>query len=486
MMTENSTNQITNLPQSKSSKYQKIPSWFGYFIVGILGNSLVWTAAIAYLKYTPKVYSCEWSVTIMEQSNNSPNVSIPGVGQASEAEIAQPNYKGDPRFDYLYLFTRPNIIEAAAKKLNISVKEFGEPFVELPEDSALMLFTIKGSTPQLAQKKSQVLYEIISQHINNLRKKEIERKEQQTTNELKTVREKFEEAQKKLANYQATTIFKSDEQLTGLSSNIESLRMKKLDLASQEEALNQKILQLSKDVEIPQNNVDTYALQADKVYQEYFNKYGVVSSKFTELSSQLGYQHPAVLDAKSELDQTVAVLKQRASLILDRQISLQELISLSTAYLDPQTGIIRGQFFQDLVNTKAEQKAIIAQKEELERQINELENRLKIMVEEQRVVNQLKVDVELTKALLTSTSAKLELGTAENVYVFYPPFELIVPPSLPDPEKPTAPIKKVGFAGGLAGSFLITTGLILLWWEKNNYEKVSNTYEQLSILEEMD
>lgn len=479
-----SSSEITSPIKAQSSF--KLPSWFGYVVVGIFGNALVWTGAIFYLKLTPKVYTSEWSISVMQKNNDTPNLAIPGVGQASQATIPKLNYKGDPRYDYIYLFSRPQLYKIIAQRFNIPMKKFDEPQISMPKDSALMLFSVTGSTPEQAQQKSQFYYELISKEIENLRQTEIKRKQKETQIQLDLVREKFNQAQQKLANYQATSLFHSDEQLAGLSANIESLRLQQIDLSGQEKALNNKIQQLSKDVEIPKNNLDTFALQADKVYQEYFTKYGTASAKFTELSSQLGQNHPIVLDAKSDLDRTVAVLQERASFLLNRTITLQELNNLSTAYLDPQTGIIRGQFFQDLVNSRAEQQAIIAQKQELERQINNLENRLKIMVEEQRVVNQLKVDVELTKALLTSTSAKLELGTGDDIYAFYPPFELIVPPNLPEKDAPTAPKKKVVFAGGLAGSFLITTGLVLLWWEKRNFEKVSHTYEQISIFSDIE
>jgi len=40
--------------------------------------------------------------------------------------------------------------------------------------------------------------------------------------------------------------------------------------------------------------------------------------------------------------------------------------------------------------------------------------------------------------------------------------------------------------GGIGGSFLITTGLILLWWERTNYKRVASTYTQLSIFGDME
>jgi uncharacterized protein involved in exopolysaccharide biosynthesis len=483
MMTQSSSNsEITvTTPSDK-----KLPSWFWYVCAGIFGNALAWGGAIAYLTLTPLTYTSEWSITIMEDKNKAPNVSLPGTGSASAPLITTPTYKGDPRSDYVYLFTRPQILETAAKRLNIPVNEFKEPNITRPQNSALMLFTTTGSTPEEAQQKSQVFYEVISESINNLRETEINRQDKKTQEELQFARERFNQAQQKLADYLANSLFRSNEQLAGLSANIESLRMQQIGLAAQEKALNNKVAQLSQDVEIPQNNLDTYTLQGDKVYQEYFTKYGTVSSKFTELSSQLGSQHPIVLDAKSDLDATVAVLQQRASLVLGRSVSLQELVNLSTAYLDPQTGIIRGQFFQNLATNRVEKEAITAQKEELERQIINLESRLRIMVEEQRVVNQLQLDIELAKAILTSASAKLELGTQDNIYAFYPPFELIVPPNLPKEEEPTAPKKKIGLLAGIAGSFLITTGLVVLWWEKQNYERTSNTYAQMVMLKDME
>ena len=108
------------------------------------------------------------------------------------------------------------------------------------------------------------------------------------------------------------------------------------------------------------------------------------------------------------------------------------------------------------------------------------------MLEEQRVIDQIKVELELAKALLTSTSAKLELGTGSNIYAFYPIFQLTVPPNLPDEDLPTTPKKKIALVGGLAGSFLIISGLMLLWWERKNYEKVSKAYEESIIFEDME
>jgi hypothetical protein len=414
------------------------------------------------------------------------HISLPGVGQASEGQVSAPKYKGDPRYDYIYLFTRPRILEMAAKELNLPKKDFKEPVITMPNDSALMLFKVTGSTPEEAQKKSQVYYQLIVAEIEKLRQSEIDRKKETTETDLDLARQKFNEAQQRLANYQAKTLFRSDEQVTSISSSVESLKVQRIDLSAQEQALKNRIILLSQNVEVPQNNTDAFALQADKVFQEYFTKYGTVSTEYTELSSQLGEKHPSVLDAKSKLDSTIAVLQSRASFVLGRKVSLKEVVNLSTIYLDPQTGVVRSQFFQDLVNSKAQLQSIIAQNQELAKQIQILEANLKIMIEEQRVINQLKLDVELAKALLTSTSAKLEIGKGTDIYAFYPPFNLTDPPNLPDGDEPTSPKKKIGLLGGVGGSFLVTTGLILLWWERTNYQRVASTYTQLSIFGDME
>ena len=54
----------------------------------------------------------------------------------------------------------------------------------------------------------------------------------------------------------------------------------------------------------------------------------------------------------------------------------------------------------------------------------------------------------------------------EHVYSLYPPLQLIKEPSLPKENQPTSPNLRLLLLGGMAGSFLVTTGLILLWFER--------------------
>ena len=445
----------------------KMTKWQKYLLAGLFSNAVVWGLVLAYLEFWPPTYTSKWALMVLGPDAEV-QLSLTGVGQATPTQIDRPDSYEDPREDYVYIVESPAVLDQAAKLMDMSVDDFGEPEITTDERSALITFEVEGETPEQAQQKSQFLYQLLSKEIDRLRQAELERRQKETELTLATARQKLNDAQKKLATYQTQSSFSSEAQIDNLSVNIEQLRRQHAELVAEEKGVNQRLQQLSKDVDLSDDRAnDAYILQADDVYQQQFDQYAQLSKEFAELSSQLGSQHPEVVEKKAELEGTLNILMERASFLLAKPVSQETLVSLTSLTLDPKVVVVRQDLFKDVVSTRADKQAIAVQKQELEGQIAILEGLLDELNQKRLISQNLELDFQLAEAVFTATLAKLDLGHGE-IYSIYPPIQLVAEPSLPDEDDPTYPDTEIGLLGGAAGSFLVTTGLILLWWERNS------------------
>ncbi|MFN6066460.1 MAG: hypothetical protein ACK45T_04675, partial [Pseudanabaena sp.] len=118
----------------------------------------------------------------------------------------------------------------------------------------------------------------------------------------------------------------------------------------------------------------------------------------------------------------------QASSLLGRRVNLAVLQQLS---IKSESGSSRESLFRDLVAIQTEQQGIVAQTEALSNQIEELEARLKIIVQKQSKLDNLQREVQIAEAVFASTLAKLDLGKSD-IFISYPITQLLAEPNLPD------------------------------------------------------
>jgi uncharacterized protein involved in exopolysaccharide biosynthesis len=455
---------ITQKTTQKSTK--KLSNWLPYISLGILGNAIVWGLVFAYLKILPPTYTSKWGVMILG-TDPKITISLSQVGQASEpSQNTRPQEYQDPRSDYVYIATSPSVLEKAAAKVDLSLEDFGEPNVTTDTKSALIAFEITGETPEQAQQKSLALYEVMTAEIERLRQAELQRREDAIQATLKGSQQRLDEARAKLANYRGKSQLNADEQIKDISNNIEQLRRSKIELIAQSQGLSKRLEQLATDVNISDQEArEVYLIQADEVYQKYFEEYGKLSQNLIDLSAKLGPKHPNVVEKQKEVDSALEALIARGSFLLNKPVSQEYLIRLSSLGLDPQLKTIREGIFKDIVTNRADQQYYTAQLQVIDQEIVKLEQKLSQLSQDQLVIDRLEVDVSLAEAIFTATIGKLDLGQGD-IYSIYPPIQLVVEPNLPNEDDPTTPDTKLGLLGGAAGTFLVISGLALLWWER--------------------
>lgn len=464
-MTESSLPQIPT--RQTVSRRDPNASKLGYLGLGLLANTLIWGLALAYLKLSPTTYQSEFGLNVLGTSANA-EVTLPDGGRATQSQTGFTPSTEDPRTDYVYLIQSPDIIKEAAAKVNLTVSEFGDPEVTIDEDSSIIALAVEGETPELAQDQATALYVTLEERVQQLRTAELARREADTKASLEVARKQVEDAQNALASYQATSGLSSDAQIDDLAVGIEQLRREYSQAIAQEKGLGSQVQQLAQDInESSAGAADSYRLQADPVFQSQFEEYGTVAAEFSDVSSQLGAQHPQVVAKRAELEALGNALENRGSSLLGRPVDQAALTQLAPISIDPRVEASRGDLFQQAVTGRASQSGLQSQTQELSNQIGGLEGRLRQLTQEQFTVDRLQRNLQVAEAIFASTVGKLNLNEGD-IYSVYPPIQLAAEPTLPDEDKYISPSPPVAIGGALAGSFLVTTGLLLLWTNRRN------------------
>lgn len=455
-------------PLYLNSQKTKQPNLSKFLSLGVMFNSIVWILALAYLKLTPPTYTSQWGVKILE-TDSGVEVVLPDGGKATPAAGGwTPPTDQDPRNDYVYVATSPDLLTEAAQRVDMTVEEYKEPSIKVDESNGIIAFQIEGSSAEEAKDKAIAFHQTMTEQIESLRTSELARQETETQATLAQAKEKLVTAQNKLSQYRAKSGISTDEQIKNLTDNIESLRRQKAELAAQQSGLGDRYAQLNQDVKnlAAPGTSNAYQLTGDSLYQEYRTRYAQTQSALTNLSDRFTPTHPIVQSKKVELNSIGQALQQRASQVLGKSVSLTALTRLNSLTLDPQNVLARESLQQDLINNRAEWQRAKAQNQELSVQIDALETRLRNMSQEQFKVDSLKRDLQVAETVFAATLAKLDLGQ-ENIYSIYPPLQLVTEPNVA--EKPSNPSPVSVFMGGLAGSFLVTTGLALLWFDQKKF-----------------
>ncbi|MGG6270690.1 hypothetical protein ACQ4M3_39220 [Leptolyngbya sp. AN03gr2] len=448
-----------------------------YLLWGVLLNTAVWALAFLYLKAAPRSYTSQWGVVVVG-SNPGIDVTLPERGRTAPNPFSErPWIFQDPRSAYSYLATNPALIETAAKSLDIPVNDFGKPVVNIDKESAVIAFEMRGKTPEQAQQKAQVLYETMRGQVNRLREAQLAEDAKETQQTLQDASRRLDEAKRKLSQYQSRSLLQAPDQIKQLSTNLEDLYRQKAELASQDQGLRNRLQQLGRDAKVSSQQAGAaYALTADEVYKQQFVEYGRLTAEYQNVAAQLGPEHPVVLEKKSAATGAAAALQQRGSLVLGRSVTLNELVQMAPAGVDPGVAETRKVLFPDMTTSRAKQQETAATLQELDRQIQGLKARLQTLSQESIVTDSIRRDIQISEAIFTSSLAKVD--GQRNIDSIYPPMRLVAQPNLP--REATSPNLQLALLGGVAGTVLVTTGLLLAWYEKRRPKAESVLFDARS------
>lgn len=451
-----------DLPPEKSDEERSRRSvrfgWWRYLVLGLLLNAAIWGGALFYLKRTKPKFVSRMAI-ILPGGNVGSNVNLPNIGQASSSSTAASGGSSlDPRANYQYILSDESVLKGAAKSLNIQVSELGKPKSKLIDNTSILEVEVEGPSAQEAQDRGFALYNNLMQRVDKLRADEISRRDEGVQATLDMAKIKLAESQRRLASYKSLSGLSTTDQVKEVAVILEQLRKQRAEMLAQNTLLSDRLQQLSDNLGLSVEEASAaFTLQSDPVYQQNLKDYSESSSALTVLSSKWGENHPEVVREKSRQQEASAAMRDRATFLLKRPLGMQELARIN---LNVSGSAGKESLYRDLVAVQAEQRGIAGQADELGRQIEGFDERLRDLTQKQLELDRLQRDAQVAEAVFASSLAKIDLSKSD-IFTAYPLAQLVSPPSLPD--EPAAPQPKLVLAGALIGSLFVSSGTLLLW-----------------------
>lgn len=454
---------LSVFPKLGATSLVRQNNWKRYCLLAGILNSIIWGITIIYLEKTAPVYSSQWSISLNGGKYNT-NVNLPGIGQTSSSSESSYNpQSSDPRENYMFLITTRELLESAAKQMNLPVRKFGKPKTKTLNNTTIMQFEIQAESPQLAQKKAFALQRALESRLNDLRLEEISQRGTDVQPALEPIKEKLKEAQQRLYNYKARSTLSLTDQLKSASDNLEGLRRSYAEATAQLKQVQVRLGQLSSSLGLSSAEAaDALVLQSDKLFQEYLTAYSKSTTELALLNSTYTPKSPIWMAKQKEISEVYGGLMQQSKLLLGRSISPVKLKRIS---LGNNNSVQQADLFQQLLLLQDQYQGQKANVVTLNQQINQLEIRKRVLSQEEAKLSSLERDVKIADAMYTSNLTRLDLSkfvTSPS----YPPMSIITKPSLA--KEPTSPNKKFALLGATLGSFLITIGTTTLWFR--NYK----------------
>jgi len=392
-------------------------------------------------------------------------VNLTDIGQAST--IASSPYGSSsisPKVNYKELVSSDAVIQAAAEKLGMTAREFGEPRIKLVDQTSLIYLSITGSSPDTARAKALALQESLAELLNNLRNDEILRRENGFNNMLLGFREKLQQARDALLEFQAESDIVTIEQFKQMALTIEELRLQRANTQADLKEVRGQVSQLAENIGLSaQQAGDALILQNDQLFQTSFTDYSDARLLLATNTSKWGVNHPEV--RKEQARQTAAreSMSQRTRLLLKGRN--QDLIDLLRLNGDTT----RNALFQDLISLDSRREGLQEKCRELSRLINEKEEKLNVLTSNAASLDDLERDHQIAEAVFTSVLARIDTGKSD-IYVSYPLIQMLDPPTLP--VRVTSPNPLLVIIGANTGSLFIIAGLVLMWKRKPYIQKI--------------
>ncbi|NBD15201.1 MAG: hypothetical protein GVY04_03365 [Cyanobacteria bacterium] len=459
------TEQSALPPREWKQEKRKSWRWLRYGVIFIATNSAIWLGAIAALEAIPPSYTSEW-ILILPGAGAGASVNLQDIGQTSSATSSP--YAGSelsPKVTYKMIAGSRPVLQVAASDLDLTREEFGEPRIKLVDQTSLMYFEIAGGSPTEAREKAIALDHAFRQQLQQARADELARREEGYRSAIERFQKKVETARSRLVEYQSQSGVVSNAQFEELALTIERLRQQQAELLAQQEGATTRASRLAENMEIsPELAADAFILQNDQQFQKHLADYSQAEATLSTYLSRWGVNHPRVIKERTKRDAArEAMLEQGKALIGEEEEKILRFINLNPE--DNQ----RGTLFRDLISSRVRQAEITSQAQALKNQIQQLEAQLSGLSEQVATLGELKRDLQIAEAEFSSALASSNIGNLD-IYASYPLVQMLAAPTLP--EEPTFPSKKFIFLGAGAGTFFISTALILLWLRKPLLQKI--------------
>lgn len=429
--------------------------YFRYGVLLVMGLLLIWVPALTYVFKSEDVYKSPWSI-IIPGSGIGSSLNIDSVGQTATS-VASPYSSSsvDPKVNYKAILMSPTVLNAAAESLGLTSEEFGKPLIKLIDQTAIMQMLSEDNTAKMAYRKSVALYASFERELDVLRKDERTRIDISNKEQLGYYREAVDVEQRKLLEFQSSSLIASSNMLELSLTSIDRLYNRRSDLALKIASINARKSAIEAFTGLTvESSTDVVKLQQDSTLMALQRKFSNQYIDYIELSATLGNRNPKVSSVSSKLQVISKAIEDRATIVLGDHDS--SFVKLYAAVSDEENS----NFYLDQITIAAELDAEKSELAEVDEMIAVLELGIQSTTKSTARLEELKRSYQVAETIYLSALAKQNLSKSD-AFASYPMVQLLVPPSIP--EKPEKLARLFAIAGGLVGTFFILLSLAILW-----------------------
>lgn len=467
-----------SLPQHQKLFQAKTPRRFKrIIIICLIVNTMVVGTAVVLLQIITSTYTSKGAAI------------IPGVGSYGSIELSEtgktadtPNQtpysyllKVDPRENYYYIAKTEAVLAKAATEVDLTLEEFGVPNIGLNNKTSIIEFEVSGKTAEEAQQKAWAFYQAWDERISALRESQALLQNKSIDRELDSVNSQLEATQEEMSEFRSQSPLKIATQIEELAERIEDLRISHANILDQQQGTDARFRQLSNQLNLTaQQASDALLLLDDKVFQTSLQNYSEAVAELENLSSKWSADSPQVRIEEDRKETAQRAMLDRSRILLGRPTDLQFLARLNLG----EGG--RRSLVEELVRLSIEREGLATQSQTKKQQIEQFESRLETLIREKFILSRLERDAQISESVFIGSIAQLDVNKPEYA-TNYPPLQLIKEPSLPLEEDGNR--SQTVLLGAFAISFLLTTGLLMIWWEQFRRDRDSKLRSQETNLE---
>jgi|GEM_PF-1887518 len=467
-------------PETKSQPKSQKVNWKKWLSIWALVNAGVWALMLFYVKSKPPIYTSEWSLILPGEAKV--DLNLPQVGKAKFG--VDNSVEGlDPRNNILYLANSPSVLSRAAQMIGMSTDDFGEPEIEIIDESSIIAFNINGKTAEEAQSKAFAVHQSMLKQIAFLKNEHTTKQTEDFRNQIEVEQGKLQELQQRLNQRKIKSDLIASNKVDNIAESVESLRQQKNDVERALREADSSVQSLSASLNMSPEQADqALSLQGDSLFQQYLQEYNAVSANLVSLQSTFTDSSPTVTNEQDKLNKIVTALTERGSFVLGKPVNIAALEQLNLKGSSESKD--RESMSRQLSAASIERKNLAIRNQTLDQQIQELNSRLQYLAQEQLPLENLEREAEFAQAILTSKIAKSGIqGDASN----FPVVQLLSDPDLPD--EPSNSDLTASLVSTAAFSLLSLTGLMLLFgdrksiWQDDDYLDPASEEANQNLLE---
>ncbi|NDV00528.1 GumC family protein [Pseudoroseicyclus tamaricis] len=429
----------------------RLPRYAGLFAIALV---CVWAPITGYLKTAPLRYTSGMSL-ILPGAGSSASVNLDQIGQASSNSSSPFSSSSvSPTETYKRLFGADRIVAAAAGEMDMRRVDFGQPRVELIDQTGLIHVSITGNSPDDAQARGEALLQAFFSEIEELRTDELHQRQQSGLGAIDDYRSSVLATRDEISRLQRETGLISAEQYGALVAEAETLAARVSDLGAtlddRTEAVAALQASLGTDARLA---ASALKLHADTEFAALTEEMSAQAALLSQARARFGESHPDVRAARSGYAAAEAEAMSRAARLTG--LGEAELATLDISHVGSRAGLL-----SDLVAAEAERAGLAAEHAVLTERLAAVEARKLDLIEPAARLEDMQRDFRVAEAVFASAMARAET-TKTDVYASYPLVQVLEDPSLP--VEPSSPKRKLAVAAGVAGSLFAMMGLLLGW-----------------------